>query len=258
MAKEYGSLSSVRNAIRILREFSQDEPELGITELSLRLDISKSSVHRLLKTLSEENLVKKNKKTRKYHLWLAAFEIGSVVYNGLEVCQTALPLLKKMTQTVPGVIQLVIYDHGEIVYLLKLPEDKETRIFNSMGKRVSAHCTASGKVLLAHQSEKEIARVLRGGLKACTCKTITSAEQLKRELKKIREQGFGTSREEFKLGICSLAVPVFNDRKQVVAAISATGPCPLFSPMKIPFYLKEMKTYSRLITEQLEMIEREF
>lgn len=152
-------LASVQNAIRIMREFSFNEPELGITELSDRLGLSKSAVYRILQTLCAEGVLQQNLKTRKYYLGITAFEIGCVVYNDIEVCKVAFPLLNKLINSVRGVIQLVMYDRGSIVYLLKLPEDRETQVFNRMGKRVPAYTTASGKVLLAFQHEKERKRV---------------------------------------------------------------------------------------------------
>jgi DNA-binding IclR family transcriptional regulator len=245
------ALSSVSNAIRIMREFSQEEPELGITELSRRLGLTKSAVFRIVRTLEKENILRKNPQTRKYYLWLTALEIGSVVYHDNDVAQIALPILKQMRALTPGVVQLVMYDRGGIVYLLKLPEDKDTRIFNSMGKRVPAYCTASGKMLLAHQDETEINRVLSEELKPMTEHTITSPEKLSLELVKIREAGYAVSREEFKIGMSSVAVPIYDDFDRVIAAISVTRPKNLFSPAQIVHYVNEMRMYSRLITEQL-------
>src|SRR5712692_1442038 len=100
MAKSHETLSSVHNAIRILREFSQDTPDLGVTELSRRLGLSKSSVFRLTRTLRDAQLLQKNQKTRKHHLGLTAFEIGAVVYHKMEICQVARPLLEKMMRIV--------------------------------------------------------------------------------------------------------------------------------------------------------------
>jgi IclR family KDG regulon transcriptional repressor len=256
MVKEQESLTSVHKAMRILREFSQDEPELGITALSNRLGMAKSTVSRLIQILCEENMVQKNDQTRKYHLSLTAFEIGSIVYHEMELCQTALPLLKRMLAAVQGAIQMVTYDKGGIVYLIKLPEDKDTKILNTMGKRVPAHCTASGKMMLAHQDDAEIARVLQSDLKAYTPNTITAAEPLIAELNKIKESGFALSNEEFTAGMNSVAIPVYDDMSRVMAAICVTKPRQDFSSAYIQRTIKEMKMYSRLITEQLGTINR--
>jgi IclR family transcriptional regulator, KDG regulon repressor len=245
-------LASVQNAIRIMREFSFEEPVLGITELSDRLGLSKSAVYRILQTLCAEGVLQQNLKTRKYFLGITAFEIGCVVYHDIEICNVASPLLNKLLNSVRGVLQLVMYDQGSIVYLLKLPEDRETQIFNRMGKRVPAYATASGKVLLAFQHEKEKTRVCSEKLQSFTSNTITDQNVLKEELAMIQEKGYAQSKEEFRLGMYSVAVPIFDEiTKHIIAAISITGPKNWFSHSEIQANIKKMKVYSRLISEQL-------
>lgn len=245
-------LASVQNAIRIMREFSFNEPELGITELSHRLGLSKSAVYRILQTLCAEGVLQQNSKTRKYYLGITAFEIGCVVYHDIEVSNVAFPFLNKLMNSVRGVIQLVMYDRGSVVYLLKLPEDRETQVFNRMGKRVSAYATASGKVLLAFQNEKERTRVCSGKLESFTSNTITDQKALEEELAMIKEKDYALSKEEFRLGMYSVAVPIFDEMtKQIIAAISITGPKNWFSHSEIQENVKKMKFNSRLISEQL-------
>jgi IclR family transcriptional regulator, KDG regulon repressor len=250
-------LASVQNAIRIMREFSFDEPVLGITELSDRLGLSKSAVYRILQTLCAEGVLQQNSKTRKYYLGITAFEIGCVVYHDIEVSKVAFPLLNKLMNSVRGVIQLVMYDQGSIVYLLKLPENRETQIFNRIGKRVPAYATASGKVLLAYQYEKERKRVCSGEFQSFTSNTITDQKGLEEELEMIQRKGYALSKEEFRFGMYSVAVPIFDEMtKQIIAAISMTGPKSLFSHSQVQDNVKNMKFYSGLISEQLSPKER--
>ncbi len=247
-------LSSVHKAIRILRAFTQDEPELGISELSRRFGFAKSTVSRLIQILCEENLVQRNEETKKYHLSLGAFEMGSVVYHEIEIAQVALPLLKQMLEKVRGVIQMVTYDKGEIVYLIRLPEDKDSKVINSMGRRVPSHCTAAGKVLLAYQEEEEIARFFQSDLKKYTEHTIVAKEALWDELMKIRQRGFSISHGEYRKGVSSVSVPIYNEFDKVVGALSVTRPTELYTSGQIEFVKTEMEMYSRLISESLDMV----
>jgi IclR family transcriptional regulator, KDG regulon repressor len=253
MAKPQEVLSSVHNAVRILKAFSLSETELGISELSARLGLAKSTVFRLMKTLSESHLVQKNGETQKYQLGIGAFELGFIVYHSMELRRISLPLLEKLVESVRKVIRLGVYDHGGIVYLCKRIPDLNHATISNIGDRVPSHSTAIGKLLLAYQDDEEIKRVIEEGLMSFTDKTITNEEQLRMQLKEIRQVGYAITNEELRKGICSVAVPVFNDMGKVIAGISVTGTKAHFYPNQIQQYLKEMRMYSRLITERLGM-----
>lgn len=251
MAKQTDTLSSVHNAMRILKEFTREQPELGISELAIRLGLAKSTVFRLIKTLCENQLVEKNEKTQKYHLGIAAFELGFAVYHDMELRLIARPLLDKLMLSVRKAVHLGVYDHGGVIYLCKIIPQDDLGTISKIGKRVPSHCTASGKILLAFQEKDEVERYLNSPIKAYTPKTITSKEILLDQLEEVREKGFVLCQEELKEGISSVAIPVYNDDDEVVAAMSVTGASNQFYPTQVQGYLKEMRMYSRLITERL-------
>ncbi|OMP65714.1 IclR family transcriptional regulator [Domibacillus epiphyticus] len=253
MSQKVEVLSSVHNAIRILQTFSLSEPELGISELSVRLGLAKSTVYRLMKTLNESNLVEQNKETQKYHLGIAAFELGFTVYHSMELRRVALPILEKLSSTLRKVARLAVYDNGGIVYLCKRVHDDDNGTVSKIGDRAPSHCTAIGKMLLANQNEQEINRVLEGSLPAYTDKTITSPLQLKNQILEIQQKGYAITREELREGISSAAVPVHNDLGKMIAAISVTGSKFHFKPDQVQQYVREMRNCSRLITERLGM-----
>jgi IclR family KDG regulon transcriptional repressor len=251
MAKDLEVLSSVHNAVRILQEFSLEKKELGISELSERLGLAKSTIFRLVKTLSESHLVEKNEETHKYRLGIGAFELGFMVYHTMDIRLQALPILEKLMKSTRKVVRLGIYDKGGVVYLSKrVPEDDYGTI-SEEGNRVPSYCTAVGKVLLANQKEIEIERVLSGKLTAFTPKTIVDVDKLRMQLSEVSRTGYATTYEELRTGICSVAVPVYNDMDKVIAAISLTGMKSQFYSY-INHYIKELKSYSSLITERLD------
>ncbi|GMA60486.1 IclR family transcriptional regulator [Alicyclobacillus fastidiosus] len=254
MAKQQEHLSSVHNAIRILHEFSDDSPVMGISELSNRLQLAKSTVYRLLNTLSEAGLIDKDS-SHKYRLGIGIFVIGSVAFRSTEIRAKSFPILVDLMTQIRRIVRLAIYDSGAAVYLCKLPEDKDTRMFSSSGKRVPCHSTAVGKLLLAYQGANEIDRVLSRPMKAITKLTITDAGELRKQLQRIREVNYAVTSEESTNNVCSLAIPVYDHLRRVVAALSITGSKEQFVEYKIQEYLHVMRVYSRLITEQLEDLE---
>ncbi|GEO27837.1 IclR family transcriptional regulator [Alicyclobacillus acidoterrestris] len=247
--KQQEQLSSVHNAIRILQAFSEDNPVMGISELSERLGLAKSTIHRLLYTLNQAGLVDKD--SHKYRLGIGMFVIGSVVYRSAEIRVKAFPLLVDLMMCVRRIVRLAIYNSGSAVYLCKLPEDKETRMFSNIGKRVPCHSTSVGKLLLAFQEKDEIQRVLNRPMKAFTDMTITDPGELLEQLKHIREVGYAVTTEESTKGVCSLAIPVYDECHRVIAALSVTASRSQFLPTQVQEYLRSMRMYSRLITEQL-------
>jgi len=246
-------LSSVHNAIRILQTFSKTETELGITELSMRLGLAKSTVFRLMKTLNETNLVEKNQETQKYQLGIAAFELGFTVYHSMELRRVSVPVLDKLAKSINRVVRLGVYDKGGVVYLVKLSPNGESGTKSKIGDRIPTHCSAIGKMLLAHQSNDEVVRVIEGGLPRYTNNTIVTASDLEKNLIEIRQKDYALTMEELRDGISSVAVPVKNDLGKVVGAISITGSRASFSLNQIEQYVRELRQCSRLITEQMGM-----
>lgn len=244
-------LSSVNNAIRILREFTLEDKELGITELSERLGLAKSTIFRLVSTLNGNNLVEKNKYTHKYHLGIGSFELGFAVYHGNELRSIATPLLNKLMTTYREAVHLGVYDRGEVVFLYKMVPDDHNGTVSKIGKRIPSYCSASGKVLLAVQSEQEIHRVIQQGLDRHTPKTITNGESLIEQLREVRKNGYSIGMSEYKDGICSIAVPVLSNTELVIAAVSLAVTKSYLYPEQVQNYVKDLKTYSRLITERL-------
>jgi len=246
-------LSSVHNAIRILQTFSKTETELGITELSIRLGLAKSTVFRLMKTLNESNLVEKNQETQKYQLGIAAFELGFTVYHSMELRRVSVTILEKLAKSINRVVRLGVYDNGGVVYLVKRSPDGDNGTKSKIGDRIPTHCTAIGKMLLAHQNDKEVERVIEDGLTQYTEKTIVSANELRENLNEIRKKDFALTMEELRNGISSVAVPVKNDLGKVVGAISITGSRSFFYLNQIEQYVRELRHCSSLITERMGM-----
>jgi IclR family KDG regulon transcriptional repressor len=200
-------------------------------------------------------MVEKNEKTQKYHLGLAAFELGFSVYRNMQLRNVSKPLLDRLMKSLRKVVHMGVYDKGEVLYICKskLPADADPNTLTQVGRRVPSFCTAEGKVLLSHQGESEMARFLGNELKAYTPKSITAPGKLRECLDEVKKRGYAVSHEELQIGVSSISVPVSNDRGQVVSAISIAGATGYFQPQMITEYVRELKTYSRIIGERLDV-----
>jgi IclR family KDG regulon transcriptional repressor len=218
-------LSSVRNAARLLKVFLSRERELGVSELARRLDLGKSTVHRLLATLAIEGLIEQNPVTGNYRLGLVTFELGEAVRVHMDLHAAAGPVLAALREQTRESCQIGILDGAEVVYVDRLESPQTLRLFTETGRRVPVHCTSSGKVLLAHLDEAELEAVLADApLTALTPRTVTDRAALRAELVTVRRRGWSEAVEEREVGVASIAAPVRDVHGEVVAAISIGAP----------------------------------
>ena len=221
-----GGLSSVGNAARLLKAFLSREKEIGVSELARRLDLGKSTVHRLLTTLVQEGLVERNPDTGAYRLGLTMFELGQVVQSHMDLHGAVGPVLAALREETHEGCQVGVLDGHEVVYIDRLESSQTLRLFNETGRRVPVHTTSSGKVLLAHLTEPELERVLAAAspLAQMTPRSITDPAVLRTELARIRARGWSEAVEEREIGVASIAAPIRDAAGRVVAAISIGGP----------------------------------
>lgn len=217
-------LSSVANALRVVKAFSDEESELGISDLARRLGLAKSTVHRLASTLLEEGVLEQNAGDEKYRLGLALFELGALVRRKMDFTAAARPFLRMLMEKTGETAHLAILDHGSVLYMITHESQQAIRVSSNVGTRAPAHSTAVGKALLAFQPEEWIDRVVARGLPASTPNTITDAKALRRELAAVRARGYAVDDEESEIGLRSMAAPIRADSGNVVAAISVAGP----------------------------------
>ncbi|WP_102349002.1 IclR family transcriptional regulator [Bacillus sp. Marseille-P3661] len=222
--KEEYLLSSVKNALRLLKCFSMDEPEKKISDLAATLGLHKSTVSRTLATLASEGFVSQDPDTKKYRLGLSVLTLSGVVNSTMEIYRESLPILKKLVDDIGETAHISMLDGFNVIYLQKVDCNHPIRYLTHVGKTNPSYCTSSGKVLLAHSSDDFVDKVIESGLKASTKATITDPDQLRAHLRKVKEQGFSYSLGELLEGVNSVAAPIFDYTGNVIAALTVVGP----------------------------------
>jgi len=218
-------LSSVRNAARILKQFSARNREYGVSELSRKLELSKSSTHRLLSTLAAEGLLSQDPTTGKYRLGLAMYDLGSAVGSRLDLHEAVIPPMEILRNRTGETVHVAVLDRREVVYVERLDSPHGLRLFLEVGRRNAAHSTATGKCLLAHLPSVELDALLDGWkLEKKTEHTVTSIKVLREQLREVRRRGYAENRGESELGVLSIAGPIRGPLDRVVASISVAGP----------------------------------
>lgn len=244
-------LSSVTNALKILKAFSMSTPQKGVRELSNELGIGKSSVQRILATLAAEGFVKKNSESNKYELGVSVLELSSIVLDHLDLHKEAMPIIKRLVENWKETAHLAILEEMQVVYLCKVESSNSTKLITHSGLHNPPHCTSSGKLLLAHSSPDIIELVLSKGLKSYTPTTITDSDLFRKELANIYARGYSVSNEELNPGVIAISAPVRNHYGHVIAAINFVGPKHRFSKQRIHVLAKELIHAGNMISERL-------
>lgn len=226
MQKNETYVKSVLKALLVLEQFINNNKEKGIHELSLSTNLPVSTIQRMVNTLQLKGYLIQNPKTNKYRLGYALYNLSKSFTQNLSWVDEAKYHIESVVKKHGETINLAVLEGKNIVYLTKVDSPHILRPSFKIGTRYPAHCTSLGKCLLAYLPPKSLERLLNEPLTQCTKKTITEIDKLKRELYKIREQGYAIDDEEFQEGLRCAAVPIRNNNMEgvVVAAMSVTAP----------------------------------
>lgn len=230
-------LGSVRNAARVLRSFTHADQELGVSEIARRLGLSTSTTHRLVATLEAERLLEQNRRTGRYRLSLALFELGSTVAAHVDLHEAAVSAIHALRHSVGEMVHVGVLDGVEVVYLERLESPHLLPLFRQIGYRQPAHATSAGKVMLAALDQPELERRLAGvQLTALTPHTINDVGALRDELALVRRRGWALNIEEGRLGLSSVGAPVRLPGGSVIAAVTIVGSSERLNPQDLHRY----------------------
>lgn len=243
--------------ILILLELLSDNKEMSITEIGKKLHMGLSTVYRMLTTLKYRGYVIQNQQTSKYTLAIKLFVLGCKVQRAMNLVKLVTPSLQKLSQHTNESINFAILEGREAVCLSKIVSFEVLRTDIKIGARLPAHCTAVGKALLAFLSERKFT-MLYGKetikLHTPTPNSISSVMELKKCLKKIKKNGYATDKEEFKIGINCLGVPILNNEGKSIAGISVTGPSSRFTLSEMKKLKDTLINISKDISHQLKRL----
>ena len=204
---------------------AEQDTGLTFTDIVGKTAIPRATAHRLLKEMVGLGLLVHDPETGRYRGSLKLAGLGAAVTSRFDLRIYAHPYLRALHDKVRHTCHLSVRDGGEGVYVDKIESaDYGIKLFSEVGKRFPLHCTAMGKVLLAHLNPAEVHDALTGRLPAYTDGTITSRARLSAELVRVREQGYAVDREEITRGLMCVAAPIFGFGTSVIGAISATFP----------------------------------
>jgi DNA-binding IclR family transcriptional regulator len=221
-----GSLiGAVDNVLRLLRLF-EDHEMIRVNQVAREMGLSRSTVHRMLATLSHHQFVEQDEYSRAYRPGPALVDIGLSVVAKIDIraiSHTALVDLRDLTGETAHLG--IMRGAASILFLDGVESDRIVRTGSRIGRIMPAHSTATGKVLLAERADEEIAAMYPSGvLEATTSRTLTTVEELLEQLAEVRRLGYAVNHAESEDDVAAVAAAVRDKRGRVRCALVTTAP----------------------------------
>ncbi len=244
-------VKSLKKALDILECFSMEKSELGITEISLMLDLNKSNVHNIITTFEECGYIEHNKENGKYRLGLKILQLSHIVSRSMSFQSIIRKSVSALSKEIDEIVYFGIPDGESVMYMdAEFPE----RAFNIrwvQGMTAPLVCTSIGKAMLAYMDSDFVNEVLKKPLVRYTEDTIIEPDKMREELLRTRERGFSLDLMEHEYGVKCVGVPVFDHNNRLIGALSTTGPSLRFSDDKLELFAKLLKNKAKEIQQTI-------
>ena len=224
-ARPGGLIGAVDNVLRLLRLF-EDHEMIRVNQVAREMGLSRSTVHRMLATLSHHQFVEQDELSRAYKPGPALVDIGLSVVSKIDIraiSHTALVSLRDLTGETAHLG--IMRGDTSVLFLDSVESDQIVRTGSRTGRILPAHSTATGKVLLAERTDEEITALYpSGALEAPTPRALASVEELLEELAQVRRLGYAVNHGESEDDVAAVAAAVRDQRGRIRCALVTTAP----------------------------------
>ena len=222
--REAGRVQSVCKAMDLLSCLAQAGGPLTLGELSSRTGMPRATVHGLLAAMRPSAVVEQSPADGRYRLGIRLFEYGCAVSRGWNILEAAAGPMGWVAEETGETVSLAALDRGEVLILDRADAHSNFRVVSEKGSRLPLHCTSQGKLLLAYQPPAQQRQLLRQcDFTPYTPHSHTDTAALEAELAEIRRQGYAIENGELRIGLRSVAAPVFGMDGSVTHAICVVG-----------------------------------
>ncbi|WP_203581646.1 IclR family transcriptional regulator domain-containing protein [Microbacterium hibisci] len=219
-------MQSLARGLAVIRAFDAEHPELTLSEVARRAEITRAAAGRFLRTLEELGYVRPSTSAgtgRTFALTPRVLELGFSYLSALSIPEVVQPHLERLSREVDESVSAAVLDGGDIVYIARVPTRRIMSVRITIGTRFPAFATSMGRVLLAGMPDAaRDALLAASALPSLTERTITDADDLRAELARVAQQGWALVDGELEPGLRSVAVPLHDRRGAVVAAVNVS------------------------------------
>lgn len=245
------SVKTIDRLVEILDCFTGDKASWSLSELSLRLKLPKSTLHRFLISLEHHGIMRRTDNGK----WLLGHQLfiwGSLAVESTGLLQVAAPIMRELADRTGETVLLTEYRNGRVLCTEKIETTHSVRLAMNIGAHRAPHAGASSKILMAYLPPNEVAQIIhQHGLPKLYERTITDPADLAAELQKIRQRGYAESYEETDRGAWGIATPVYDWRGRVIAGLGIAGPTVRFSERQMQTYVQLCRDASDRISQRM-------
>jgi len=224
---------SVIKALKVLKQFSEDDKEFTLTELSNRSGLTKASMLRILTSLESEGFVKLHRETRKYSLGIVLYSLGNTAFGFLDIKKICYPILKQASLKTKQIAHLAVIEEDQIVVIDRMWPNNGADIIgfiSKIGGTVPLHSTGVGKVLAAYAPKPILNKLINFcDFQKYSERTMATKEDFLASLGQVLAQGYAINDGEHESFLKCVTRPIFNREGDVVAAFSLSGLREVFS-----------------------------
>ena len=229
---------TLTRAVQLMDCFTRQTPQLGVREAARMTGLSSSTAGRLLASLKELGLLVQDSETRQYSLAGKVLSWAEVYTMTVDVRSLALPHIYDLQRTTGETISLYIMEGEERICVERLESEQNVRVVARVGRRLPLHAGSAGKLFLAYlDPEVREAMLTMHPLHVFTDKTITDPAVLQAESEKIKQQGYAISHGEWTFDASGVAAPIFNQRGEMIAALTISGPTQRFDEAAVTRFI---------------------
>jgi DNA-binding IclR family transcriptional regulator len=223
LAPQY-PIESVDKALKLLLLLGE-QPEIRLSEATRYLGVASSTAHRLLAMLAYRGFVRQDPVSKAYLPGPALTSVAFAIFGRIDIAGTVTPVMRGLSERLRETVHVGMLDGAAVRFVAAVEGPSAVRVASRLGRTMPAHCTSTGKAMLAQVPTAELHQLLpEESLVRITARSIGSRDKLEAELARIREQGYAVNREESEEGVASIAVPIPTRAPGLRLALNAAAP----------------------------------
>ena len=219
------TIQVIERAMQLLDALAAETEAVALKKIAATTGLHPSTAHRILNDLVLGRYVERVD-SGMYQLGMRLLELGSLVRGRLSVREAALEPMHLLHKLTGQTVNLSVQQGDEIVYVDRAWSERSgMQVVRAIGGRAPLHLTSTGKLFLSAQEPRQVrAYVTRTGLAGSTRNSLTSFEDLDRELALVRRHGYARDNEELEMGVRCVGAGIYDDSGKLIAGLSISAP----------------------------------